>query len=313
MERLRYIDATKGILILLVIAGHVPFAMVKLGGIPSSAISLWGEINYNTFASFYMASFFFITGYCSNFNKPLDVFIKDNLATLILPCLLLSSPTNWFIMALFLSKLLYYWLNSLGEKYMREKSKWIIVTICIVFSLLGCICRLLPERMSCWHALGLLVFLHIGQLLKGKDLFKIGLYSGLVYTGLSLWAKMCFHIPSIASDYLVELKEWPLHLILALSGSLFILSLGKIFQKSNILCVLGKNSLIIYFFHVWILRLLSLCTRSVWEPYADNFWVMTIIYIAFIGAAAFLSYIIARILSTKQLCWILGKYDYTNK
>lgn len=122
MERLCYIDATKGILILLVIAGHVPFAMVKLGGIPSSAISLWGEINYNTFASFYMASFFFITGYCSNFNKPLDVFIKDNLATLILPCLLLSSPTNWFIMALFLSKLLYYWINRLGKKYMKEKS-----------------------------------------------------------------------------------------------------------------------------------------------------------------------------------------------
>lgn len=121
MERLRFIDATKGILIFLVIAGHVPFAMIKLGGIPSSAIELWGEINYNTFASFYMPSFFFITGYCSNFSKPLETFIKDNLATLILPCLLLSSPTNWFVMALFVAKLLYYYINRLCKKYSDDR------------------------------------------------------------------------------------------------------------------------------------------------------------------------------------------------
>lgn len=166
--------------------------------------------------------------------------------------------------------------------------------------------------MSCWHALGLLVFIHIGQLVKGKDLFKIGLYSGLIYAGLTILATLYFHIPSLASDYLVELKEWPLHLLLALSGSLFVLSLGRLLQKSNILCQLGKHSLVIYFFHVWILLKLSMLTRGIWEPYMDNIWVMTVVYLVFIVLAAFLSNLIAIILNTKYLSWILGKYINTN-
>lgn len=313
MERLRDIDATKGILILLVIAGHVPYAMIKLVGISSSAISLWGTMNYLSFASFYMASFFFITGYCSNFSKPLDVFIKDNLATLILPCLLLSSPTNWFVMALFLSKLLYYWVNRLGKKYMKERSGVGIFMICIALSFIGCCCKNLPERMSCWHAVGLLIFLHIGQMLKGKDLFKAGLFSGLIYAGLTIWAIFYFHVPSITSYYLVEFEEWPLHLILAISGSLFILSIGKFLQKSIVLCILGKNSLVIYFFHMRILKALSSCTRGIWESYVDNMWVMTLVYITFIGIAALISVFLARIFKKRQLSWILGKFDYNLK
>ena len=135
----------------------------------------------------------------------------------------------------------------------------------------------------------------------------------MIYAGVTVWAILYFHVPSIASDYLVELKEWPLHLILAISGSLLILSLGKLLQKSNILCILGKNSLIIYLFHVWILVKLSLFTRSIWEPYADNMMVMTLIYLTFIGIAALISYMIAKILNTRQLSWILGKFDNTYK
>ena len=166
----------------------------------------------------------------------------------------------------------------------------------------------MPERMSCWHALGLMVFLHIGQMVKGKDLYKIGWYSGLLYAVLIIVTAIYFHVPSLASDYLVRITEWPLHLILALSGSLFVLSLGTLLQKSDILCQLGKNSLVIYFFHVWILIKLSIFTKSIWESYVDNMWVMTGVYVVFIGIAAILSYLIAKILNTKYLNWILGKF-----
>ena len=82
-KRVKYIDVAKGILILCVFTGHLNwFAVGK--GISSSYFGTIDEIA-RVWSSFFMAAFFFITGYCSNFNKDYRPFLLNDLRSLIVP------------------------------------------------------------------------------------------------------------------------------------------------------------------------------------------------------------------------------------
>lgn len=91
-------------------------------------MTLW----HDYFLVFYMQGFFFVTGYCTNFNKPCGGFIYANVKGLIIPaisftiicrCILggiegmniyqslhyiFGSIGYWFLWALFFAKILYY-------------------------------------------------------------------------------------------------------------------------------------------------------------------------------------------------------------
>ena len=65
--RFQYIDIMKGILILLVVYGHTVWQAHEVG-IHNQTIEMLGETGF-LYEPFYMAAFFAITGYCSNFKK----------------------------------------------------------------------------------------------------------------------------------------------------------------------------------------------------------------------------------------------------
>lgn len=75
-SRLQYIDIMKGILILLVVYGHTAWQAHEVG-IHNQTIEILGQTGF-LYEPFYMAAFFAITGYCSNFKKSYkDFLISD--------------------------------------------------------------------------------------------------------------------------------------------------------------------------------------------------------------------------------------------
>lgn len=82
-KRLEYIDVAKGILIMLMVMGHT----LNIATYQPEANDFVRNVNLleTLYKGFYMCTFFVITGYCSNFNKPFWNFTKANLKTIVLP------------------------------------------------------------------------------------------------------------------------------------------------------------------------------------------------------------------------------------
>ena len=83
-KRLEYIDVAKGIMISLLVFHHYPSSMGGIAVAHIDEIKCWQE----WFIVFFMPAFFFITGFCSNFNKPFKEFLISNLKVLLIPAIL---------------------------------------------------------------------------------------------------------------------------------------------------------------------------------------------------------------------------------
>ena len=137
MDRIRYFDLAKGILIILLVFAHFRSAVIRL---PFDSPYFGYVYGWNNiFTCFYMPAFFLISGYCSNFEKPVGVFFKAQLKSLLLPIVtlsLLAVTANaliyhedlwgeivisilhggefWFLWALLLGKIMVYLLERPG-------------------------------------------------------------------------------------------------------------------------------------------------------------------------------------------------------
>ncbi len=117
-ERIHWVDVAKGILILLLIIHHFGSAF-KITDIPKDDygfVFFWQYV----FTTFFMQAFFFMSGYCSSFNKNVKPFVLSLFKQLILPfiffelltCIYWSSNNGISV-----NNLYHYWLNSNGTHY----------------------------------------------------------------------------------------------------------------------------------------------------------------------------------------------------
>ena len=117
-ERIHWIDVAKGILILFLIVHHFGSAF-KLTDIPQDDYRFLMSWQF-VFTSFFMQAFFFMSGYCSSFNKEVKLFFWSLFKQLILPfiffeiltCIYWSSDQG-----ISLNNLYHYWVNSNGTHY----------------------------------------------------------------------------------------------------------------------------------------------------------------------------------------------------
>lgn len=89
MNRLSYIDSAKGILIIIVIMHHLPQVAIRICEIDSDNLQIMDSYSF-LYCSFFMQAFFFITGFCTSFEKEFSEFFLRNFKTIILSGLLLS-------------------------------------------------------------------------------------------------------------------------------------------------------------------------------------------------------------------------------
>lgn len=252
MKRLDYIDTAKGILILLVVIGHI---------VPENSILrtwIW---------SFHMPAFFIISGILINHSsftkKSFSELIISNLKSLIIPFVVFeiigaiadrimqrsslnvkgyiynsitlryNNVVDWFLITLFISEIIVFFV-------IKIKNKNILLIICLCFFILGAfnfnpfICRLLISSS----------FIIFGYLFNEKIIIKNISYIFLSFLLMSIIAYI---------NGRVDLNGMILHnpIMYAFTstlGAITILSLSKkISNKLISLC--GKNSIIIMGIH----------------------------------------------------------------
>ena len=325
-RRLHYIDIAKGLLILTVIILHVPM-WSRQNGVTNELFVSVSKINF-TFTSFFMAAFFAITGYCTNFNKAYKKYLWSDIKSLIVPsvtlvvwaiCIdyLLTGILDtsgirpyrlirfiscyWFLLALFWAKQIHYFVRRINNKY-------IILFLYIIFSFFGCFLNhVVMDYYWMQHGLIYVLFLFIGELMKSHDLkfdkFVWCVIPYVIYVGI---AYLLFqYIPIITLEIDLDLWQLPLFYIGAITGTFMIMYISKKLNTNRFLEYLGRQSLIVYCLHYTFMGIFYRTFKCSLNSMNMNESVLAlIIFLAFVIGMCLLC---AWLLNKKYLKWMIGK------
>jgi len=302
-QRLPYIDALKGVAIMLVTIGH---SFIGSNPFPPNA-----PYNLMIFIySVHMPLFLFISGYVFNFDKysnRFSLFGKSRFASLIFPYTYLyisSIPIMfllsgylpgkysvqaytsdflsllpqyyawlWFLPILFLTEIFYFILLSITRNHN------ILLLILVVGVGAISVYNRLPNDPP-WFAMRLagiaLLFYYTGNITRGRLSFDfmqslaiIGFCSSifLVFGGLSF-----IGINNVIDNH--NHLTWIKYSIIAVCGILSIyLSIKNIYEhgiKSNLLEFLGRNCIIIYLLQGWAVAFVGRVNGNLFPPIIDG-------------------------------------------
>ena len=331
-SRLHWVDAAKGILILLVAMHH----MIQRGnelGISCRALDVIHQTEI-FWVPIFMATFFIVTGFWAKYDMNFKDFVVKNAKSLLLPLIVFSylggilhelfyeilkhtynenaltypsvfvSLDYWFILALFIAKCM-YWLI---YKYVKNvKIRWIVTALVYLMGVLSLKAWFLPDY-SCWKwAMVLMIYLPLGQVfkdrMKGWKLFPVAL---LLYLGV--WMLLYFNnveFPLTTGGMKnMDLARALPSFILCTAGSFVFLKLCSLIKRARVLELLGRSTLAIYIMHSWIEVLAMKTMRSF---FSQGVWVSTLATIITIVVSVFLPCLISELLNRPKLKWILGK------
>ena len=331
-SRLQWVDAAKGMLILLVAMHH----MIQRGnelGISCRALDVIHQTEI-FWVPIFMATFFIVTGFWAKYDMNFKDFVVKNAKSLLLPLIVFSylggilhelfyeilkhtynenaltypsvfvSLDYWFILALFIAKCM-YWLI---YKYVKNvKIRWIVTALVYLMGVLSLKAWFLPDY-SCWKwAMVLMIYLPLGQVfkdrMKGWKLFPVAL---LLYLGV--WMVLYFNnieFPLTTGGMKnMDLARALPSFILCTAGSFVFLKLCSLIKRARVLELLGRSTLAIYIMHSWIEVLAMKTMRSF---FSQGVWVSTLATIITIVVSVFLPCLISELLNRPKLKWILGK------
>ena len=289
LQRLPWVDVSKGILILFVVLGHIEYYAQEFVG--SHAYDFLHHIVF-IYLPYYIPAFFVVTGYCSNFNLSFRDFLIKNIKTLLVPSILIGtfisrwislflygeglSVTNfmtvdylqlcwtgghWFLTTLFLAKIALYF----PQKF-YNKNSIIVFVVLLLLMLLGTILynkNIFPNIWYFKHTMILLPFLYVGTVLRKNPQWTDRSYNIPLGVGILALAFLMPYIglpyPYIVGVVGVYWGNFLLCVVMVVSGSLMIFSVSKKIQDCKYLELLGKHSLAIFLLHsvflIFFLRL----------------------------------------------------------
>lgn len=323
MNRIKWVDIFKGIVIVLMVLGH--------------ATGMFNMFIYQ----FHMGAFFFISGYTTDLNKRsfVGTFVYKA-CTLLLP--LITSFTMFYVLyrvlfysypninfnspydvsvwdhsfLWFLKELLVYgrdWINVMGAtwflsvlfftaiigeilyKCLRKSILVLIVSVCVSCSLY------MLQFYHLWQAMDLaliaLPFYIAGIVTKEYDMpdwfskllpvWKWG--CGIV--SIALLFVFAYRFPALMDWPSRSFSSFPLNMIAVLNGSFFVYLLSQVFQRNPILektfSFLGKNTLAIVILHFFAFKvsflLLGISVGNFLPPKETTVWELLFIVSVSIG------------------------------
>lgn len=323
-NRISYIDVTKGLLIILLMFSHT-FWCFDMKHVESTFLTDLSKIS-SVWNCFFMACFFLITGMCSNFNKSFLQTLKSNFKSLIFPaivfCILfdlrkygfcdfaakviLKGGGFWFLSALFLSKLTVWLLN----RWIRRRI-FIIVFLLILTVIGKCLSEFdfVPNYWYHRNYLFFTLFVSLGNIYKDQIISRtVGILSTLLFIiTVSFLLFNELQIPNVVSQYNESLQEHPLTLLLSISGSITCIHLCKLINKSALLEYFGRNSLMVYMYHMVFL---SIIVQSMLPSLLNICSKQNIIFliICTVVTTLYLCSLIIWITDFKYTSWIKGKF-----
>lgn len=330
--RLHWVDAAKGLLIVLVAMVHTISRAEELG-IVCPAIGV--IVIISGIFCFRMPAFFILAGFWGKYDMSFKDFLIRNAKGLLLPLLIFSylggamheilyeilkrtynagalegpflviSLDYWFVLALFLAKCVYWVVCRISSKQM------IRLLICFGIYALGVLSLnawFLPN-FACWKwALIMLVYLPIGQWVKDNlgswIAFAIALTIFVAGYSFYRWQGTFIPIPGGGMKYINWMSALP-SLLLCTAGSLVFLKLCSLIKRARVLEMIGRNTLAIYVMHWWIEILVMKVLRSF---FAQGVWISTVAIIVTIAVAVFVPCMISELLNRPKMKWILGKH-----
>lgn len=186
--RFAHIDVARGILIVMLVMLHTFWVCHSWYHIDNKTLDLIRPHFNGVLYSFLMNAFFVITGYCTNWHRPFVDFARHNAKSLLVPAIvftilvpLLLRQFNlrevtrtlvfyggkyWFLIALLISKLLYYVIIRLSS------SIAVRVIACVALAASGVLLNQFTEWPNYWwinHALVLTFSLGVGHVLRNCD------------------------------------------------------------------------------------------------------------------------------------------------
>lgn len=292
VRRIEWIDVLKGILIILMIMGHVPNLARRMG---------CDDTNYHYFylilqvyGCFFMQTFFMLTGLTTNFNIPFRKFAIKQLKQIGLPlisfCIITKTigliyfsesiyvtvagqsffflcESYWFLTALFIAKIFYFFIAKIQGNLWRFLS-------CLILCVLGFAITYLyrdttdPSHYNNYfhyrNGLCMLIFLWFGTIIpkiKDRVAYLLTIAFVLLYaitflvnwkTGMPLLGFMPMEYTHICK--FVSFIQIIPYLFYALAGSIMIIWLAKLINKHLVLEYIGKNSLVFYCMHFTIIQ-----------------------------------------------------------
>lgn len=334
MERKQYLDVAKGLLIIFVVMWHTLCVISSHDISYDSADSIIGfKIVPTLFLPFFMQAFFIISGYCSNFQISLKLLIKKNVLTLWFPALLVAivafivknpifhtdacfvitkifrGSLQWFLLALIWSKIIVWFALHIRSTGIRLTAIVLIYTLSIRW---GMYAQNTHVYLFLQQGLAAVPYVYLGYWLRRMDAFENKRFLNITS---ALWlAVSAFYVlsgtpsPWIGYNFVfTHYYEIPIIVILAVSGSMFVINISK-YINCQALAYVGRASLIVYIVHYHLLRSL-VDNISVQEILKCNKLSFVIGYCFIVGAATIVSTLIYRVVSTKYLKWTLGKFQ----
>lgn len=332
-ERIRYIDIAKGILIILMIWGHLD--QLQLQSTFKNEFLGWTSTLCRYYNPFYLAAFFFITGYCSDFSKTSHEFLKGCAKGLLIPNICLSIIVGvsemvfipdsgktisllfennilyggyWFLMALLEAKIVCYYVLKIHKIFQAI----LIGGLYMVACLLIIHNQHTPNYLYWLHTFILLPFLYMGTLLKKKMemimrryiviiAFLFYLISCIVFVGLR-----GISMPFVNGGFImISYKSLFIYPLLVLSGTIIVLSISRWIKKSKILEFIGQQTLSIYCLHYLLLQFF-------YSVFGLSFFKADLLHSIFATFLMLLScgslyLILYKILDTKYLRFLIGR------
>lgn len=331
-ERIHYFDVAKGVFILLLLLHHLKDSSNIYGVdmVYFKLTSQWQSI----YTAFFMQAFFFVSGYCSSFNRPFKDFILLNVKILIFPLVtfvlfnalieilffhdstmilnccscrfwLIGSPF-WFLSALFLSKLCIYIL----VRYIKHEYTNIVITL-ILIPFGAYFNKEYPgyNLLCVYHAMLSVFFVYLGFIIKKhQQVYNCLLrYSLFVYPILIFLIKIFHHdIPSVTAGLWLKWYETPLFLVTSLSGIFASLRICKIINSNSFLEYFGRNSLIVYGCHYTMLGIISYYFYNF--LFVPNSWLEGTLFIMLVITIAIIyCYMVINLFRLKYIRKVVGK------
>ena len=326
-ERIHYFDIMKGILILMVIIGHTnsieTLTSTELKQFP---FHLTQYVSCNLFTPHFMAGFFLVTGYCSNFQKRISEQIVTDFRRLIVPAFIINALMNcisgintitfrsivvlpWFIIALFVAKLM---VKVTIENMTSNVAKIIFF---VIIGFIGCLIWgtfWWLNLSSIPHAMAFAFFIYLGYLYRIKELKPS--IMGVAISAVCYLCLMVFYnivlerdLPALCALITFPWYMYPIYIVTAIAGSYIIFFISYRISKNSVLESIGRNSLILYLTHGTFFSLVSKCIIFFEIDINQNALVSLIILLIMVIASIFWGHLWAIILSLRYTKWIMGK------
>lgn len=331
--RLPFIDVTKGILVVFLVFHHV--VNIAKGMMPVENMQYLTKADV-LYAPYFMQAFFFIIGYCSSFQKKFSSFLLNNIKILLIPLLSFSiinqliawgifgenffwvsvlgkeffflAELYWFFSALFIAKMIMYGILKICNSIIIQ---CLLVFIVFIFAVSFNGKHFHAYNWFHWHnGFVDLLFLYIGFVFRKYNIlckYCLNQYSFCAY----LLGVVCFIIWNKDVPYYTHFPHFYLKSALpfiyfSITGTLMIMSVGRIIGTNSKLNYLGRKSIVVYGMHFSILSIVIYLLSSFFIP-SNNFEGL-LFYVLVGGMTLLLSYYACSFFALKPFRYLIGKF-----